>query len=315
MYKQISKRKECLHMNTIFTMKGLPNKQNTCYFNSVMQSILNCKHALTYLHTYVDIHNLLNIHDNYDNVLLTIQQALPCINMHEQNDVHEFLMLYIDHMYEQCNAKIILDHPPKLSSSYMKLNYKCDKLWFSKYSPILDLYYNQLVIQTQCSQCTHVNLNLENECIIQLDIQDSYDSLSNALYRFFDNHTLDDWKCDKCSSSVNNVRIQRIWRLPKILIICIKRFKYMENEMSKISSDFELPFVLDMEKYTLKLYDNYCYKLSSVINHYGQPYYGHYNVDILKNDEIIKIDDKTISNIKNIDTKNNYICFYESITG
>lgn len=296
-------------------IKGLPNKQNTCYLNSTIQCMLNCEHMIAYLHNHEDFFNLLNIHTQYDNVLIKIQKSLLCIKIHEQNDVHEFLMLLIDYLYEQNNKEILLNAPSTLSTSYMKLSYKCDKLWFSKYSPILDLFYTQLVIQTQCTQCNHAYLNFENECVIQLDIRYSIDNLSKALQRFFEDNILDHWKCDNCRSSLKNMRIQRIWRLPKILIICVKRFKYKDNNMAKVSFDFDVPFVLDMKKYTLKKYHNYRYKLKSIINHYGQPSYGHYNVNILKNDEIVNIDDETISNnIKNIDTKNNYICFYESVT-
>jgi ubiquitin C-terminal hydrolase len=228
-------------------------------------------------------------------------------------------MYFIDYIYEKNKKsfKFNID-TSSLTSSYKKLQYKANIAWFQSFSPVMDILYFQIIRQTECAVCNKKNLNFENQSVLEVDIKDN-ESLSTSINRFFKPYYLEDWTCDKCNiKSKKNMIIQQLWFLPKVLIFCIKRFKFEKNKMNKLKHSLDIPFTIDMKPYCLQQNITYNYRLSSVINHLGTSYYGHYNCDLLNNDEksFIKIDDDVvIKNNISLNSQNCYILFYEQITG
>ncbi len=58
--------------------------------------------------------------------------------------------------------------------------------------------------------------------------------------------------CEKCDKKVNTLRRQCLKKLPKTLIIVLKRFEFDYEAMTKFKvNDYcEFPFELNVEKYT-----------------------------------------------------------------
>jgi len=90
--------------------------------------------------------------------------------------------------------------------------------------------------------------------------------------------------------------------LPNILIIVLKR--YSENG-TKILSDVKYDKILSIRL------DNEVkkYHLTSIINHYGNLYNGHYTASIKLNEKWYNVDDNNI-NINTEYDNNAYILFY-----
>lgn len=119
--------------------------------------------------------------------------------------------------------------------------------------------------------------------------EDGNIKLSDCFKAFRELETLDEdnmWYCNKCREHVQATKVLEIFRVPRILIISLKRFKQAKSKYSwgggkKIDTlvDFPLegldmsPFVLsESQKSKQKLiYD--CYAVS---NHYGGVGGGHY---------------------------------------
>jgi ubiquitin C-terminal hydrolase len=228
-------------------------------------------------------------------------------------------MYFIDYLFESKKKSFKLTKSDTNDvTAYQKLQFKCNTHWFKSFSPIMDVLYFQIVRQTECYVCKKKNLNFENQSILELDIIDDNDSVHKSIVRYFHDQILDDWTCDVCKAkSDKNILIQRLWFLPQTFIICIKRFKFLNNKMSKLKHPIDIPPTLNFKSTCLQKNIHYAYKLSSVINHIGTSYYGHYNSDLIRSDQsIIKIDDESIikSNVT-LNEQNCYILFYEQSTG
>ncbi|QOI90298.1 hypothetical protein QKU58_gp033 [Pyramimonas orientalis virus] len=294
--------------------KGLQNFGNTCYINSSLQCLMNSIHFNVFLDTTKTTLNLKTVFNgDLKKLLKQLSKRLPSyFKVNQQNDVHEFLMYLIDIMYEEQKKSFQINGLTGTVSAYKKMQHKCNKEWFKAYSPIMDTLYYQIVRQTECSLCDNTNLNIENNFILEVDIEKDNDSLVNSIDRYFAKHYVTDWTCDKCHKNSNkNEIIQKLWMMPKLLIVCVKRFKYMNGEMSKLKYSMDIPERLNMEHHCLQKDISYEYTLSGVINHLGDTYYGHYNADLMVNGDIIKIDDDSIIKYKSLNDQNCYILFYE----
>ena len=200
------------------------------------------------------------------------------------------------------------------------MEYKCNLEWYKSYSHIKDVLFTQIVRQTECIHCKYYTINIENVPSLNINIPSTSktDTVQNCIDQYFNNIDVEDWKCDKCNR-VNNkpLVIQKTWYLPNVLVLCIKRFKFVNNKAVKINTHIDIPEYIDLEKHSLKIYNNCKYKLSAIVNHSGTSFYGHYTCDLIKTlYNILHIDDDRVTNVtkKSIQNKNCYIILYNRVT-
>ena len=183
---------------------------------------------------------------------------------------------------------------------------KCEDKWLTNYSPIQNIFYYQSVRQVQCSNCLNKNINIEMSNIICIEPNIDIDT---ALDNYFQSHYQDDWICDKCNIISKKNRVSTyLSKLPKVFIICIKRFDIRHK------NDNNIPMTIDFEKYSIKS-SNTKYELFGTIEHIGSLNYGHYYTKLFINDAIYKIDDEIIKkmNENKVNNKNTYVLFYQQI--
>ena len=104
-------------------------------------------------------------------------------------------------------------------------------------------------------------------------------SLEDCLRMFTDTEELsleDSWHCPKCQKPQKASKQLTIWRLPKILIMQLKRFSYKQfSRDNKIDNYIEFPiYNLDLKNFVSEsnrenLAGRTTYDLYGVINHYG----------------------------------------------
>jgi ubiquitin C-terminal hydrolase len=271
--------------------------------------------------------------------LRTLQSALKnSINILEQNDICEFLILYLDKLNQDMSVEIIVDDHILAemkqkalvynNEQFSGLVYSMDLAWLNsckkEYSPVIDLFYGQQVTQIICGNCKYIHHNYEIFSSLSLPLPckntDEIPTLYDACNILFQNEYLNthekEWKCDKCNHEVKSSKCTRLWKLPKILIVTIKRF---DHTLRKSNSPLKVPTKLDMKRYKLfkDTYRNY--KLASICFHYGSANSGHYvalcrhptNKWFLADDQLIRQAEETeVKHAKN----NGYIYFYEACT-
>lgn len=339
---------------------GLGNLGMTCYVNTAIQ-------CLGFCHDFLDlILNKTNVlckatplTDELQEVykelwvngnaiapykfLRVLQSALGnSMNVIDQNDICEFLMLYLDKLNADMSVELIIDDDTlnelrKKASAFgnekfVNLVYSMDVAWLNnckkEHSPIIDLFYGQQVSQIICGNCKYIHHNYEAFSTLSLPIpsakRDNEQGTPNtpSMYDACDvlfkneclNKTEKEWRCDKCNTSVKSSKCTRLWKLPKILIVTLKRFDY---SLTKNTLPLIVPQDLNMKKYKIFKDTYQQYRLTSICVHYGSANSGHYvalcrhptgNWVFIDDQNMRKAHDREVEHAKN----NGYVYCFEA---
>ena len=141
-----------------------------------------------------------------------------------QNDLQEFLVLLLDQLSEEIKFEIPV---PKYESSskeiafYNKLETEWCKHHRTSFSPLVPMYFGQVIRQIKCPRCSHIVHNIEVFSTVMLE--SSQLSVVHAL-KAASEDTMNGWNCEKCKHThTAPVRsISKVTRFPKTLIFCLK---------------------------------------------------------------------------------------------
>jgi ubiquitin C-terminal hydrolase len=128
------------------------------------------------------------------------------------------------------------------------------------------------------------------------------------------------WKCPRCKQYRDAIKKIDIWRLPQLLIIHLKRFKYHGLWRDKIVTNVDYPINnLNLEKFVInsseKRTNIYNYNLYATTNHTGTLDGGHYTAMChhSKLNKWYKFDDTDVKEINDtslLKSSSSYILFY-----
>lgn len=282
--------------------------------------------------------------------LKTLALKFDYIYVNEQNDVHEIFLLIINKLNEEIKTRINLDNIDLIfnnqtnnyttnttDNNFNELKTKCTRKWFKilkdEYSELNEIMYYHSISQILCGHCNHIHHNHDISCV--LDIELGKFQHGTSLKKCIENHiskihlNIDEdsnWKCDKCNNCMKSEKVIKFWKLPPVLVICLKRFGYDKKQgtMTKINTIINIPFEIDLNNLVISGNDN-LYVLNAVSCHIGNIRGGHYyslvnttDTKDINNNKPYKfklIDDTSISNINDkqlIEHINNnaYLLFY-----
>lgn len=194
-----------------------------------------------------------------------------------------------------------------------------------------ELFEGTLTSETRCLTCE--NTSQRDEAFLDLSVDlEQHSSVTSCLRKFSEEEMLcerNKFHCDNCGGLQEAEKRMKIKRLPKILALHLKRFKYTEDlqRLQKLFHRVVYPYYLRLFNTTDDAEDpDRLYELYAVVVHIGGgPYHGHY-VSIIKtqdrgwllfDDEMVEPVDKAY--VRNFFGGENvlacaYVLFYQETT-
>ncbi|KAL0757068.1 hypothetical protein Bca101_094736 [Brassica carinata] len=221
---------------------GFENFGNTCYCNSVLQALYFCAPFREQLLEYYSKNN-----KSCEENLLT------CLADLFSQDAHEFLNYLLNELDD------ILEKEAKAAKTDNETSSNGPKLlqangvhkeptvtWVHK------IFQGTLTNETRCLRCETVTARDETFLDLSLDIEQN-SSITSCLNNFCSTETLhseDKFFCDKCCSLQEAQKRMKIKKPPHILVIHLKRFKYIEQlgRYKKLSYRVVFPLELKLSK-------------------------------------------------------------------
>ena len=314
-------------------LTGLVNLGNTCYMNSIIQCLSN---TLELTHYFLGKQFQKDLSsDNYKNIefQLVIQYIHLLSVMWEKNglvspktfkkalgafvkkflggrqhDSHECLTFILDTMHSALSKKLDI----KNIAEPKRLEHKAIDSWISQfkdsYSFMERLFYGQLYTEIICPVCENTSDVFDSYNCLTISVPEAYCELQECLEQ--KKEILDDnnmWYCEKCENKVNGIKQTKVWSFPRILIVCLKKFKKGNKKIDSIVN-------FDINNIELKDYSGKTkkYELYAVSNHSGGTQGGHYWSICKKKTDWFIFNDTQVHQIKESEvlSKENYILFF-----
>jgi len=292
-------------------INGLRNIGNTCFMNSVIQCLSNTKPLMNYL-AQDDYSREINTSSSSMKGSLVkafatvikglwkvngrvvdpsslkgaIQRFAPRFSGYNQEDSQEFLRYLLEGLHEDVNR--VTTRPAPINTEIdtsLSVSEQAMEAW-KRYirrddSHLVDLFVGQLKSTLQCTHCNHESVTFEPFWDLSLGIPSrSGDvSLLECFDAFTKEETLDGDEmptCEACKMRRKSTKRYTLYRLPKILVVHLKRFSPTERFRQKLSSVVSFPLSgFSLSRYTdsVTCSSYNCYAIS---NHSGTLSSGHY---------------------------------------
>ncbi|KAL8540567.1 hypothetical protein ACS0TY_001991 [Phlomoides rotata] len=339
---------------------GLENFGNTCYCNSVLQALYFCVPFREELLEYNLNNKSLNLGGSDENILTCLAELFSQINSQKKRtgviaprrfvhrvrreneifrgymhqDAHEFLNFLLNELVdilekESPRESSELQPPPIESAVNGPSNEQINGV---KKGPLITWVHKKfqgiLTNETRCLRCETITARDETFLDLSLDIEQN-SSITSCLKNFSSTETLnaeDKFFCDKCSSLQEAQKRMKIKKPPRILVIHLKRFKYMEQRHRKLSYRVVFPLELKLSNTVENVESEY--SLFAVVVHVGSgPNHGHYVSLVKSHNHWLFFDDENVEIVDesaihsffgseqecSTNTDHGYILFYQSV--
>ncbi|WKY10720.1 hypothetical protein Q1695_002799 [Nippostrongylus brasiliensis] len=333
---------------------GLYNMGNTCFMNATLQALFHTPLMLSIFSkenfmSRVNPHNKMGTGGVISAVFsammdviwsgqytaikpqrflrLFASQVNSCLADGHQHDASEFQLFLLDALHEDTNQvtkRVPFEQNYKGGAEIMNdaSDYEKKSRLFSC-SPVNKIFNLQTVSELSCMSCGEQSATFE-ECsliTVELPVHASRTSLHQCLSSHFSQTTLDGdsrWNCPRCRAPKRASRLTKLWSLPPVVVVHLKRFSMENGDYAKntMPVDFD-PGRLDLSDY---LHENSPesagpYRLYAITNHCGRLNSGHYTALVCHGTtgEWLRFDDESVSSssTSGINTSEAYMLYYK----
>ncbi|XP_066280467.1 ubiquitin carboxyl-terminal hydrolase 2-like [Branchiostoma lanceolatum] len=294
---------------------GLRNLGNTCFMNSILQCLSHTKQLADYCMNDNYIFDLKDSNSSMKGALMKafanlikqmwkgssdavspsafkaqIQKFAPRFVGYNQQDSQEFLRFLLEGLHDDINKVQVKPKPSygddeeiERLSDEQKARHAWTKYLLRDNSQITDLFVGQLKSVLQCTHCQHCSVTFDPFWDLSLPIpKKSSIDVRDCLRDFVEEEVLDgDEKptCSRCKARRKCTKRFFLQRLPKILVLHLKRFSGMRYRQ-KLSTTVNFPLAkLNLQEFTCPESRGSApatYDLYAVSNHSGTTFGGHY---------------------------------------
>ncbi|KAM9426411.1 ubiquitin carboxyl-terminal hydrolase 12 [Pholidichthys leucotaenia] len=343
---------------------GLVNFGNTCYCNSVLQALYFCRpfreKVLAYkvqprrkeslLTCLADLFNSIATQKKKVGVIppkkfiSRLRKENELFDNYMQQDAHEFLNYLLNTIADllqeeksqerQQNGRLVQNGggggggggSSEGGGGENKGGKETQQTW------VHEIFQGTLTNETRCLNCEAVSSKDEDFLDLSVDVEQNT-SITHCLRGFSNTETLcSEYKyyCEQCRSKQEAQKRMRVKKLPMILALHLKRFKYMDQLHRYTKLSYRVVFPLELRLFNTSgdaTNPDRMYDLVAVVVHCGSgPNRGHY-ITIVKShgfwllfdDDIVeKIDAQAIEEFYGLtsdiskNSESGYILFYQS---
>ncbi|KAH8835094.1 hypothetical protein DL96DRAFT_1489263 [Flagelloscypha sp. PMI_526] len=228
-----------------------------------------------------------------------------------QQDAHEFLNYLLNRIVEEIEALGAKENPNDSvatfgSHSASRSDPKSTSGGVSN-TLVHRLFEGVLTSETRCLTCENVSARDEAFLDLSIDIEQN-SSVTACLRQFSASEMLcqkNKFFCDSCCDLQEAEKRMKIKRLPNVLALHLKRFKYQEDSQRFIKLAYRVAFPFELRLFnTVDETDDAdrLYNLYAIVVHIGAgPHHGHYISIIKTMGNWLIFDDETVSPIAEAD--------------
>ncbi|KPP57475.1 ubiquitin carboxyl-terminal hydrolase 46-like [Scleropages formosus] len=270
---------------------GLVNFGNTCYCNSVLQALYFCRpfreNVLAYKAQQRKKENLLTCLADLFHSIATQKKKVGVIppkkfisrlrkendlfDNYMQQDAHEFLNYLLNTV-----ADILQEEKRQEKQNGRLKGGEADDDDDDGPEPtwVHDIFQGTLTNETRCLNCETVSSKDEDFLDLSVDVEQNT-SITHCLRDFSNTETLcSEYKyyCEMCCSKQEAQKRMRVKKLPMILALHLKRFKYMEQLHRYTKLSYRVVFPLELRLFNTSgdaVNLDRMYDLAAVVVHCG----------------------------------------------
>ncbi|CEL94762.1 unnamed protein product [Vitrella brassicaformis CCMP3155] len=253
---------------------------------------------------------------------------------YEQQDAQELLVTMLDGLHEDLNRVIKKPYveEPDVTRKTLSEGKREEKLAAEAWSRhlrrnksyLVDILQGQLRSVVQCNTCHDFNIRYDPFMFLSLPLEDgdgnAVHSIDEAIEAFRAEESLtgdECWYCPHCKAFREATKKIDIWKLPLILILHLKRFRFAGRRSSKLQQLVDFPTTVNFAKFVKSEQKGQpLYQLYGVVNHSGATLnFGHYT-SVCKHqfrDKWYRYDDEDVREVSEsqVVTPKAYVLFYQ----
>jgi ubiquitin C-terminal hydrolase len=299
---------------------GFINNGNICYFNSLLQCILNCKYIMHYLINNQVPKNELQLY--FKNKFIRFCELYNNDNINSEKEFIKETSIFSFEILQLLLKKykhINIHEQQSSSEFFLYLIEELDIIHFFKMRHQINVHCgNCKNITSKIDECYHFEMFCEDNSKY---FSDNTLDIDNFMYSV---NVINDYKCDKCKKTSKSLYEKQALNISKYFVIILN--KYFNKVLIEYPNTFELT-VKNSENY-INIQNNYKYNNTfenyipqncvweniSQIEHSGNLSSGHYTSICKRLKNVFLFNDMKVelTEYKKIHpSKNTYMVFYE----